>query len=139
MPATESQVFDALQERYGVGDWEEGKDVPWHEWKRKELIKIKAMRLKRRVSCDELLLAIRYCGARDIDIRAHYLLYEHISAAKRWEKDRLEMRSTRGLQASIEQAIQHEMENDPEGPWLYRFLRAAGDGRQEVYDEWLAR
>lgn len=134
---TEGQVFDALHERFGVGDWQEGNDVPWHDFKRKECIKIKAMRLKKRASCEELLTAIRYCGARNIDIREHWQLYEHIPASKHWARDREEMRRTRGAQQVIDAAIAIEMERDPNGPWVERFIRAVGPGRQEVYEEWL--
>lgn len=134
---TEGQVFDVLHERFGVGDWQEGNDVPWHEFKRKECIKIKAMRLKRNTSCAELITTVRYCGAHNLDIREHWQLYEHITAAMRWDRDRQEMRRTRGTQLAIDQALELEMERDPNGPWVERLVRAVGPQRQEVYQQWL--
>lgn len=139
MAVSDAQVFDALYERFGVGDWEDGfSQKKWHEWRMTEIVKIKATRTKRRVDPGELLAAVRYCSVNGIDVRSHLGLYEHLRDARKWARVREDVEANRGLEQQIAAAIEHELEQ-PDSQWLDQFLRAAGDGRREVYEAWLHR
>lgn len=137
---TDTQVLDALLERFGVGDYDETfADEPWWEWKRREVIKIKATRTKRQTEPHELLTAVQYCSAVGIDVRSHIALYAHLADAQQWKRERDRAAATAEFDAAYDAALQHEMTTNPEGRWAGDLIRAAGEGRREAYARWLSR
>lgn len=136
----DGKVFDALHDRFGVGDYcEELTEKPWHQWRMGEISKIKAVRERRRVSPIELIETIAYCGENGIYIRHHMDLYEHLGAAREWTKRRDVEREYAGLADELRAAIEHEMAQ-PGSEWLDRLLRASSvNGQKEVLDLWKQR
>lgn len=132
---TDSDLFDYLRINFGVGDWDEDHDLPWWKYRTQEVSKIKRVRTARKVALGDLATTVDYCKARRIDIRDSTWLYRHIIAALRWEREREQIRPSdfeRDYEDALAQAYEHG-----EHEWIERLTRALGDGRQEVYAEWL--
>ena len=61
---TPGEAFDIMAEKFGVGDYDEWTaTVPYWRWRMGEVAKIRAMMRRRRVSMQELVIAIEYAVA----------------------------------------------------------------------------
>jgi len=127
-------VFDTLHRLFGVGEFT-GSDAEWPKWRMREISRIKAYRAKRNVDPFELVEAAEYCRRREIWIKAHWQLYEHLPAVNRARVAEAQAVRAAELDAAIQDAIEIEA-TKPDSVWLDRLIRAAGPGRQEVYDAW---
>lgn len=136
-PMTDGKLWDVLHELYGVGSFDAAGDVPWWKFRAAETSKVKASRLKNDRSLADLYVAILYCRAHGIDVRAVTYLMRHIPKAWAWWTDR----SHQLVQTPDEAyaaAIRHES-SDPDTTWLDRLLRTSPAMREEVLAEWRAR
>lgn len=134
-PPTDATVFDALHRLFGAGDFD-GPDEAWPRWRMGQIARIKAYREKRNVDPFELVEAAQYCRRRNIWIKAHWELYEHLPAVARERLARNQKAKVQDLEDAIADAIAIEAEK-PESEWMTRLIRASGPARQEVYDAWL--
>lgn len=133
---SDGELYDLLQELFGLGNWDPDSDVPWWKARQFEVTKIKRSRTARKVELADLALAARYAKAHDEDIRAVTWLYKLIPAAIRWENARRRAQTLAELDDLIAEAIAIESEV-PGSTWLTRLARARGPHRKEAYDSWL--
>lgn len=133
---TDSDLYDLLQELFGLGDWDPDSDVPWWKARQHEISKIKRSRTARKVDLEDLALAARYAKAHGEQIKAVTWLYKLISPAIRWENERRRAAALAEVDDLIAEAIAVEAEQ-PESEWLTRLARARGPHRKQVYDAWL--
>ena len=132
---TDATVFDTLHRLFGAGDFA-GTDAEWPRWRMQQISRIKAYRSKRNVDPFELVEAAHYCRRREIWVKAHWELYEHLPAVSRERIAKVQQARAVDLEDAIADAIAIEAEN-PDSQWITRLIRAAGPARQEVYDAWL--
>lgn len=133
---TDSDLYDLLQELFGLGDWDPDGDVPWWKARQHEISKIKRSRTARNVALEDLALAAHYAKAHGEQIKAVTWLYKLISPAIRWDNERRRAASLAEIDDLIEYALGVEAEQ-PESEWLTRLARARGPHRKDVYDQWL--
>ncbi len=141
-PNTDGQLFDAMHEWYGVGDYNEdatGADAdPWWKWRAAEIGKVKRSRLTREASLPDLYVALLYCKAHNLHVEGVTWLYRHIPRAWAWW-DRKEATTLHDDQAeAFADAVRIEAAN-PDATWLGRLLRAAPAQREEVLAQWQAQ
>lgn len=131
---TDGQLYDLLQELFGLGSWHPDlSDDPWWKARNHEVSKIKRSRTARRVDCADLALAARYAKAHGEDVRAVTWLYKLIPAAIRWDNERRRAASLAELDDLIDAALQIE----DDSTWITRLVRARGPHRKDAYDQWL--
>jgi hypothetical protein len=133
--ATDATVFDTLHRLFGVGDFD-GDDSTWPKWRMGQIARIKAYRLKHKVDPFELVEAAHYCRRRNVWIKAHWELYEHLPALNRERLQKAELARRADFEDAMADAIAIEADK-PDSLWLGRLVRASGPARQEVYDAWV--
>lgn len=136
--STDGQLWDYCQRLFGVGDWDElTADVPFWKYRQKEVIKVAAKRKKLKAAPQDLAVAADYCKANGIHIANVAWLYKHLPASRSWMSARERTLSERDLDELLLQAIEVEAQESA-SPWLDRLMRAHGEHRREVYEEWKA-
>lgn len=133
---SDGDLYDLLQELFGLGQWDPDGDVPWWKARQHEISKIKRSRTARNVDLEDLALAARYAKAHGEQIKAVTWLYRLIGPAIRWDNERRRATTLAQLDDLINEAIAVEAEQ-PESEWLTRLARARGPHRKQVYDAWL--
>jgi hypothetical protein len=132
----DAKVFEHVHRLFGIGDWDElTSSEPYHQFRMREIAKIKARRTKLNVSADDLCNAADYCKAQHIDIRNVAWLYQHLGDARRWKRERERALAAREVDELLDEAIALET-TVPDSRWLEQLIRARGPHRQEVYDAW---
>lgn len=88
-PHTESQLFDYLNEAFGVGNYDDvAESKPWYKVRSSEIGKLKKILRGRRLSVREVYLAGEYCRANQIPVKASQDIFRHIPAAlQAWRRD----------------------------------------------------
>jgi len=136
----DGELFDVLARDFGVGDWDEATSTePYWSYRATEVAKIRRVRVARKVTVDNLLLAAEYCKAHHYDVRDATWLYRHILAARRWDRDRLADASISQLETQITTAVD-EAYAAGDMDWVGRLTRAQGtSNRAEVLAAWQHR
>ena len=137
-PTSEAQAFDMLVEMFGLGDWDEGDGLPYFKFRMLEISKLKATMKKRGANLDDVVVAARYCYRRKVPIVAVWQLFDQLAAARR------ELRETKKADALVELdkqldfavAYERRLADDMSVSWINRLLRAQGNYREEVFQEW---
>lgn len=81
-PSTPAEIFDHLQERFGLGDYdEETSTIPHWKWRQVEISKLKSMMKRRRVNERELAISAWYARAQGTPITATWQLFESVRDA----------------------------------------------------------
>lgn len=138
-PATEGALFDHLHRRFGWGNYDElYSEEPYWKWRQLEVSKIKRSLASRKIAIEDVFVAGEYCWTHHIHVGAVTWLYRHIYDARSWWKERQRALSAEKFELEFEAAVQLEYAR-PEAGWLDRLLRAQGEMRKEVYNEWLQR
>lgn len=130
---SDAAIVDQLHQYFGAGDYDGV--TPWHQFRMKEIAKVKRYREKRGVAAEDLLLAIQYARATRQHVAGHWALYDLVLPAIRWRRGEDKVAQTRDLEDLIAEAIAVEGAKE-NSPWLHRLIRAAGPAREEVYREW---
>ena len=134
---TPTALYERLREMFGLGDFdEETSAVPYHQWRIREVAKLKAMLNKRRVPPERLLLAAEYAVAERKPITEAWQLFDLILPAlvDLRRREREENRTSTGddIRAAIGESIESE-----EDLWTDRFLRLTpGPEADQVLAEW---
>lgn len=134
-PQTDAELFDMLHGLFGIGDFDEDDERPWHRFRITEISKIKAMRTKRHISLADFALAARYAYRHRMKINNSWQLPPQILEARREAKATAVSDLSQEIQAAID-AESSSGRPDSEW-WVERLMRAAGPYRREVLDEWL--
>lgn len=133
---TDGDLYDLLQELFGLGSWDPDSDVPWWKARQHEVTKIKRSRTARNVDLEDLALAARYAKAHGEQVKAITWLYKLITPAIRWDNERRRAATLAEVDDLIAVAVEIEAEK-PESAWLTQLVRARGPHRKVVYDQWL--
>ena len=131
---TDTDLFDLLQQLFGIGEFEEDGSLQWWQYRQREVSKIKRSRVSRGVSLADLATAAHYCKAHGIDVRNVVWLYQHILPALRWQTRKDAEEADRYLEEEMARALQREFERDPD--WYDRLIRA--QDRAFILSQWKA-
>ena len=132
-PKRDAQLFDMLHGLFGIGDFDDSGPVPWFKFRMVGISKMRAIRKKRQLSFPALAMAARYCYRRHIPIKGVWELVAFIvPAAKAAGRDRVSP-----LGVEVREAVANERSReDPSPEWVDRLLRARGEFRRDVLDQW---
>lgn len=133
-PSTDAALFDLIHARFGVGDWSDDDERPWHKVRMTEISKINAIRNKRKLSISDLVLLVDYCHRHRRTICATFDLLQYWPDAVRERSANARSQ----LDLEIEQALELERQKPDGDEWVERFLLARGPGRQPLLDRWKA-
>jgi len=133
-PSSDAELFDMLRAMFGIGDWMDSDERPYHRFRMVEISKLKALRGKRRIRVEQMVVAARYCFRRRIPIKAPYQLVSYMGEAmyQRSLEQRAELGTRMSQAANDARRLGQEQ-------WAQRLLLAQGAARQGVLDEWVAR
>lgn len=133
--AKEGQVYDALREHFGVGDWTEESGVPFWKYRMTEVSKIKAMMRKRNVSYAELHQAYDFAVANGRPITESWHLFQLIPEAKKAAREQEQAVPT-DVRTALDEAAVEAHEAGEEG-WAQSLLAAdAGEGGKALLEGW---
>lgn len=99
---TTAELYDELQEMFGIGDWSQAAKIPWFRARMNEIGKLKRTLRSRHVREDDVYLAAVYAREQQIAITATWELFELIPDAKKHAR---QPKTDMGLQAAIQDAI----------------------------------
>lgn len=134
-PTSDAEVFDMLHGLFGIGDYDQDDDRPWHKFRMVEISKIKAIRVKRRWSFGDFGEVARYCSQHNLPIGKAWDLLPHLGAAilERQVNARLHREDAIQEAAALELAS-----GRPDSvEWAERLQLAVGHHREELYEEWV--
>lgn len=133
-PATDGELWDYVHRLFGIGDWDEDNAIPFWKYRATEVMKVKAKRNKLKASVEELTAAADYCKAMRIDIRNVAWLYQHLAGSRGWAAARQRTLMSAAFDELYDEAVEQAYGTE----WADRLVRARGEYRQEVYDQWQA-
>lgn len=136
---SEGELFDYLQERHGIGAWDEATSaIPWWKFRGREIAKLKAMLKKRKALTIQVAVAADYATEHKRPIYAYYQLFalipEAMTAQRRQGETARKVELARGINESIAEAIAAG-----EDQWAARLMRTQVSEAPAVIKEWRER
>ena len=136
---TPGEAFDIMAEKFGVGDYDEWTaTVPYWRWRMGEVAKIRAMMRRRRVSMQELVIAIEYAVAHRKPITESYQIFNLVpdALAEHFANER----SHRKHAASVDaETLAAEAMAAGETLWAQRLMAADRSSVAEVAEAYRTR
>lgn len=130
--SAEGELVDYLQQKFGIGDYDEDASAEPH-WKARalEITKLKGMIRRRGTSVESLRIAADYCIAQGVTIKQPFDLLEHIGPARRAlrEAERPDPR------AALHQAAEEAQELGETG-WVARLVATDPREAEAVLHQW---
>jgi len=81
--STEAALYDYLREQFGIGEYDATGTVPYWRARNTEIAKLRSTMRRRRVSIEEMLIAVWYADRTRRPITAVWQLCELVMEAKR--------------------------------------------------------
>lgn len=134
MGVTFGTVWDACHEWYGVGG-----DLRKETWTKMRMGAIAALKNKAtsaQLSPEEVMVCLEYAKAHNERVKSAVWLISFAPDARKWQQLRRQAEEDLELDRLIARAIDEESLKDPDGEWLLRLVRASGEFRRQVYEEW---
>lgn len=138
-PENEAELYDLLQEMFGIGTYDEvaGSEA-WFRARMVEVMKLKGLCRRRRASVKQVAIAAWYAKANRLPIRHSVRLYALIPEAMRAYSAELLASEREARERELNQAIVTAMRTGRQD-WADRLLRASsGRDVRKVLDEWEA-
>lgn len=133
-PTTDAEVFEMLHGLFGIGDYDEDDEKPWHKVRMVEIAKIKAIRTKRHWSFGEFAMVARYAHANGHRITKAWDLLQHHGPARLDEINNARLHREGRAQAAAALELQVGLPDSDE--WAGRLVRATGRARDDLLEEW---
>lgn len=131
-------LYERLREDFGLGDYDEERDGEYHQWRIREVAKLKAMCSKRNVPPERLALTAEYCRQSGIVVKKPWELFDHITKALiQLRKDERAQRNAAAVN-ELQRASADALERG-ELAWFERFLRMKPGSPEadQVLTEWM--
>jgi len=117
---THAQLYDLLQEWFGVGTYDELVErEPWYKARMTEIGKLKRQMTSRHVTVETVLDAARFAHERHRPITATWQIIELIPEARRAARENRASPVTERLQNAVQEAV-----SAGESDWAYRLVRS---------------
>ena len=137
-PETEAELYDLLQEMFGIGTYDEAVgSQAWHRARMVEVMKIKGLCRRRRASVKQVAIAAWYAKQNRLPIRHSVRLFALIPEAMRAYNAELRATEREAQERELNQAIVTAMRTGRQD-WADRMMRASGKDVRGVLDEWEA-
>lgn len=133
-PTSDAEVFDMLHSLFGLGDYNDDDDKPWHKYRMVEISKIKAIRLKRRWSFGDFAMVARYCHRHRIPIAKTWDLVPQFGHAK--VELVADIRTRRDDRVTQAVAMERQLHAEGYEQWVAWLELSSGRGREELLEEW---
>jgi hypothetical protein len=131
-PKTEAALYDLLQQRFGIGSWDEATaKVPFYRARMTEISKLKAMMKRRRVRIEEIVLAADYASARQIPIRETWQIFELVPDALKDQR----MNGRADIEERLQKAAEEAMALGRQD-WAVRLYNTDRRSGEAVLAEW---
>jgi hypothetical protein len=134
-PTTDGEVFQMLHGLFGIGDYDEDDKRPWHKFQTVEVIKIKAIRTKRRWSFGEFADVARYCATRGIPVTKAWDLLQYHAPAMLERANNARRQREAVFQDAVDLELAAGLPDSQE--WADRLGLAVGHYREELLEEWV--
>lgn len=132
--AKPGQVYDALQEHFGIGSWTEESGIPFWKYRATEVSKITAMMKKRNVSFAELHTAFEFAQQHGRPITESWHLFALVVEAARWRRE--QAKAPTDVRAALDAAAAEAHASGEDG-WAQSLLAAdAGEGGKALLVQW---
>ncbi|GAB3863253.1 hypothetical protein GCM10028801_30440 [Nocardioides maradonensis] len=129
-PKSATELFDYLQERFGIGTWDETSDVPFFKYRSLEAGKINSICKRRRTSVEELFMAAQYAADQRMVIRQPFDLLKLIAPARRAQKPKRGEDMVQALLMATKEAVALGMQD-----WASRLYSTSPSGAPGVLAE----
>lgn len=132
-------LYEYGRERLGYGDWWSGLDEPYWKYAGMEAHKLSLSMRKHRITPEEFRLLVDYAHAQRLRIEHPVWLFRLLPEAKLWRSE-LRSREPSDIEREIADAVARErtLADHMSQDWITRLIRARGDYRKEVLQEWVA-
>lgn len=136
---SEAELFDYLQERFGIGEWDEATSaIPWWKFRGREIGKLKSMLKKRKALAMHVVVAAEFAIEHRRPIQAYYQLFalipEAMVAKSRHERAQRKRDLARDIDGAVQEAI-----GAGETAWAARLMRTQVSEASTVLREWRER
>lgn len=139
LPETPAQLYDLLQELFGVGTYDDiASRQPWFRARMTEIARLKAMLRKRRVTVEDVAIAAWFAHDRGIPIPATWRLFGLIAEAKRSARERDRQAAAMEREDRRTAAVV-EAFNADEHTWAARLINTSDRDLDAVIDQWRSR
>lgn len=118
--ASEAALYDLIRERFGVGDYDDSGDVPWFKARNMEISKLRAQMKRRRVSIEDMVIAVWYADREKRPITAVWQLCQLVRDARKAYR---EFTTGPGLREQLNEAAAHAHEHGLD-QWAERLYNA---------------
>lgn len=133
-PRNESQLWDQLQELFGLGGYDDAfAKEPYYKFRMRGIGQLKRLMKSRSLTITDVWMTAVYCaGDRRILVRTHSELLSHYREA--YDAERSRVLQQKQEDANERLALALDVETDP--AWRSRLMRATPDSRERVLTEW---
>lgn len=132
---TPAQLYDELQSMFGIGDYDDSSDNPWHRARAVEIAKIARMLKKRHCTAEEVLVAAKYARRTGKPIHAAWQVFVLVPEALKAARLERARDHAEALDAAIRDAIDDAVALG-ENEWAARLIRTPRTHVVGVLDEW---
>lgn len=134
-PKTPGELYDLLQEQFGIGDYDERtSDVPWYKARLTEIAKLKGMLKRRNATPRQMTIAAWYARERHLPIAASWQLFDLIPEAMKAHRTATSVPAHDVIGSAIDEALKAG-----ETAWAERLARVTGEDAAVVLQEWRNR
>jgi hypothetical protein len=135
-PDTHAELYDLLQEQFGIGDYDEvvGGTL-WHRARMVEIVKLKGLCARRHATIRQVSIAAWYAKEQGLAVSHSARLFAMIPDAMRTYNARVAAEKADVQAGELAAAVNAAMAAG-EDEWAERLMRADGPEVGEVLDEW---
>lgn len=135
---SKTQLWEYGRRKLGYGDYNPERDGPYQKWSGLEAHKLFLTMRKRNATNADFIVSVDYCHALRMRIENPVWVFKNLADARLWREQQRAAPSD--LAEEVRQAVLHEraLAAPDSNEWMTRLLRARGDYRREVLDEWKA-
>lgn len=135
-PDTHAELYDLLQEMFGVGTYDDvvGSEA-WHRARMVEIMKLKGLCRRRRATVKHVAVAAWYAKERGLPIQHSARLYGLIPEAMRCYNMQVKASTADAEAHELQTAVNTAMRLGQD-VWAERLIRSEGSNTREVLDEW---
>lgn len=138
-PETHAELYDQLQQMFGIGSYDEvaGSEA-WHRARMVEVMKLKGLCRRRRATVKHVAIAAWYAHQNRLPIRHSVRLFAIIPEAMRAYNAEVHATTKEAEERELNQAIVTAMRTGDQ-EWADRLIRASGKDVRGVLDAWASQ
>ena len=131
----EGALYDLMQQRFGIGDYDDLSGEPYWKARNIEISKLKGQMRRRRLSVEDLRTAVEYATVTGRPIKAVWQLCELVTEAKKARRDATRNVMAEDTRRDLEVAAAEAHERGDHG-WAARLYAADIKSAPVVLQQW---